>query len=183
MTINDGYGNSNIAFNHQDGVPDQDGNALRIECNTDATTAAYIHFEGLSGVTGGVATSLTDMARMYADSGDFHANGNVIAYSTTISDVRLKENVEQVTGALDILDQIRGVTFDRIDTGKKSAGVIAQELEQVMPYAIYETALPLKTGSEDDVYKLVEYDALHAVLIEAIKELRAEVEALKNGSS
>jgi len=48
-----------------------------------------------------------------------------------------------------------------------------------MPYAIYETALPLKTGSEDDVYKLVEYDALHAVLIEAIKELRAEVEELR----
>ena len=79
-----------------------------------------------------------------------------------------------------MLDQIRGVTFDRKDTGKKSAGVIAQELEKVMPYAIYETALPLKTGSEDDVYKLVEYDALHAVLIEAIKELRAEVETLKN---
>ena len=92
---------------------------------------------------------------------------------------RLKENVKTVTGALDILDQIRGVTFDRIDTGKKSAGVIAQELEKVMPYAIYETALPLKTGSEEDTYKVVEYDALHAVLIEAIKELKSEIDELK----
>ena len=183
LTINDGYGNSNLAFNHQNGVPDQNGNSARIEVNTDQTSGAYMHFEGKSNVTGGTATSLNDMARMYADSGDFHANGNVIAYSTSISDERLKENVEQVTGALDMLDQIRGVTFDRKDTGKKSAGVIAQELEQVMPYAIYETALPLKTGSEDDVYKLVEYDALHAVLIEAIKELRAEVEELRGATN
>ena len=183
LTINDSYGNSNIAFNHQNGIPDQDGNAVRLEVNTDTTSGAYLHFEGQSNVTQGVAVTLNDMARMYADSGDFHANGNVIAYSTSISDERLKENVEQVTGALDMLDQIRGVTFDRKDTGKKSAGVIAQELEQVMPYAIYETALPLKTGSEDDIYKLVEYDALHAVLIEAIKELRAEVEALRASSN
>ncbi len=183
LTINDGYGNSNIAFNHQNGTPDQDGNAVRLEVNTDVTSGAYLDFEGKSNVTQGVAVGLNAMARMYADSGDFHAEGNVIAYSTSISDERLKENVEQVTGALDMLDQIRGVTFDRKDTGKKSAGVIAQELEQVMPYAIYETALPLKTGSEDDIYKLVEYDALHAVLIEAIKELRAEVEALRASSN
>ena len=183
LTINDSYGNSNIAFNHQNGTPDQDGNSLRIETNTDSTSGAYIDFEGKSNVTSGVAVALSTMARMYADSGDFHAKGNVIAYSTTLSDKRLKENVEQVTGALDMLDQIRGVTFDRKDTGKKSAGVIAQELEQVMPYAIYETALPLKTGNEDDVYKLVEYDALHAVLIEAIKELRAEVEELRASSN
>jgi hypothetical protein len=183
LTINDGYGNSNIAFNHQDGIPDQNGNAVRLTVNTDQTTGAYLDFDGKSNVTQGVAVSLNAMARMYADSGDFHAEGNVIAYSTSISDERLKENVEQVTGALDMLDQIRGVTFDRKDTGKKSAGVIAQELEQVMPYAIYETALPLKTGSEEDVYKLVEYDALHAVLIEAIKELRAEVEELRASSN
>jgi len=183
LTINDGHGNSNIAFNHQNGVPDQDGNAIRLEVNTDSTSNAYLNFYGKSNVTQGASTSLDPMARMYADSGDFHAEGNVVAYSASISDERLKENVEQVTGALDILDQIRGVTFDRKDTGKKSAGVIAQELEQVMPYAIYESVLPLKTGSEDDVYKLVEYDALHAVLIEAIKELRAEVEELRASSN
>ena len=179
MTLNDGYGNANLTFNHNHGIPDQTGNSLRIETNVDGTTGAYMAFEGKSGTTSGSAVTLNDMARMYADTGDFHANGNVVAYSTTISDERLKENVKTVTGALDILDQIRGVTFDRIDTGKKSAGVIAQELEKVMPYAIYETALPLKTGSEEDTYKVVEYDALHAVLIEAIKELKSEIDELK----
>lgn len=179
LTINDGGGNASVTFNHIGTSPDQNGNAARIAVNTDSTSNCYMAFQGKSNVTSGVNVTLNDMVRMYADSGDFHAEGNVIAYSTTISDERLKENVEQVTGALDMLNQIRGVTFDRKDTGKKSAGVIAQELEKVMPYAIYETALPLKTGSEDDVYKLVEYDALHAVLIEAIKELRAEVESLR----
>ena len=53
LTINDGYGNANVTFNHQDGVPEQNGNSLRIETNTDASTNASFIFEGKSNVTGG----------------------------------------------------------------------------------------------------------------------------------
>jgi hypothetical protein len=134
-------------------------------------------------------TSYTRRFRFEYD-GDFHADGNVVAYSTTVSDIRLKENIETVEGALDKIEAIRGVTFDRTDTGKRSAGVIAQELEPHLPEAIVESSLPLKTGNDDELYKLVEYDAIHALTIEGIKELvaevrslRAEVEALKNGAS
>lgn len=60
LTINDGYGNANITWNHQDGVPEQTGNAARIEVNTDATTDAFMAFELKSGVTSGQAVVLTD---------------------------------------------------------------------------------------------------------------------------
>jgi len=125
------------------------------------------------------STSNEDM-RLETD-GDLHVDGNVIAYSTTISDERLKENIEVVTDATSKLKQIRGVTFTRKDSGEQSAGVIAQEIEKILPQAVKEKALPLHTGTED-LYKTVEYDALHAVLIEAVKELTARVEQLEKNN-
>ena len=110
--------------------------------------------------------------------GDLHADGDVIAYSTTISDERLKEEIQTVEGALSMVNQMRGVTFKYKKDGKESAGVVAQELEQVFPRAVSEKKLPLK--ADDDLeYKTVQYDQLHAVLIEAIKELSAKVKELE----
>jgi hypothetical protein len=111
-------------------------------------------------------------------SGDLHADGDVVAYSTTISDERLKEDISTVENALDKVKQIRGVEFTRTTNGKRSAGVIAQEVEKVLPQAISEKALPLQTGT-DTIYKTVDYDALNALLIESIKELSARVEELE----
>ena len=113
--------------------------------------------------------------RMEAD-GDFHADGDVIAYSTTISDERLKTGITPVTDALTKVSQLNGVEFTRKNNGQRSAGVIAQEVEKVLPQAIREKKLPLQTGEEDTLYKTVEYDALHSLYIEAIKELKDMVE-------
>ena len=113
--------------------------------------------------------------RMEAD-GDFHADGDVVAYSTTISDERLKTGITPVTDALTKVSQLNGVEFTRKNNGQRSAGVIAQEVEKVLPQAIREKKLPLQTGEEDTLYKTVEYDALHSLYIEAIKELKDTVE-------
>ena len=114
---------------------------------------------------------------MEAD-GDFHANGDVIAFSTTVSDERLKENIKIVDNALDKVKQLKGVTFTFKQDGKLSAGVIAQDVEKVLPEAVAEKKIPLKTD-DGQLYKTVRYDALHSLLIEAIKELSAEVDELK----
>ena len=100
-------------------------------------------------------------------SGNFTATGDVTAFS----DIKLKTNIEPITGALDKISQINGVTYDRtdIDTGVRYAGVIAQEVEQVLPEVVRTT---------DDV-KTVAYGNMNALLIEAIKELKAEIEELK----
>ena len=115
--------------------------------------------------------------RFEAD-GDFHADGDIIAYSTTTaSDRRLKENIEVIPNALDKVQALNGVSFDWKKTGEKSAGVIAQEVQAVLPEAVKEIT-PLKGG---DSHLSVNYHALTSILIESIKELKAEIEELKGG--
>jgi hypothetical protein len=112
--------------------------------------------------------------------GDLHVDGNVIAYSTTISDERLKTDIAKIDSALDKVDQINGYTFTYTADGKKSAGVIAQEVEKVLPSAITESTLPLKMGEDDKTeYKTVQYDQLIGLLVEAVKELKAQIAELK----
>ena len=115
--------------------------------------------------------------RMESD-GDFHADGDVIAYSTTVSDERLKTDIEKIENATDKVSQLNGYTFTYKADGKKSAGVIAQEVEKVLPSAVSEKELPLKT--DDGVaYKTVQYDQIIGLLIESIKELKQEINELK----
>lgn len=111
--------------------------------------------------------------------GDFHSDGDVIAYSTTTSDVRLKSDIEPITDALSKVNQLSGYTFTRNHNGQKSAGILAHELEKVLPEAVREKELPLQ---QDDgkKYKVVEYDAIQGLLIEAINELSGKVKELES---
>ena len=95
--------------------------------------------------------------------GSFTATGDIVAYS----DVRLKENIQTLDGSK-VFD-MRGVSFDR--DGKPSSGVIAQELREVAPELVHD----------DGEHLGVAYGNLVGYLIEAVKELKAEVEELKRG--
>jgi len=113
--------------------------------------------------------------RFEAD-GDFHADGDVIAYSTTISsDERLKENIEIVPNALEKLESLNGVTFDWKRDGTASAGVIAQNVQQVLPQAVKE----VKGLKDNESFLTVNYHALTSILIEAVKDLSAKVKELE----
>jgi hypothetical protein len=116
----------------------------------------------------------TERFRMESD-GDLHCDGSVVAYSATVSDRNLKTAISNVDNALTKVLQLNGVEFTRKDTGVRSAGVIAQEVEKVLPQAVVERKLPLQTGT-DEMYKTVEYDALHSLYIEAIKELKQQLD-------
>ena len=122
------------------------------------------------------AGTATEQARLEHD-GDLHVDGDVIGFSTTVSDVALKTDIEVIPNALDKLDEITGYTFTR-HNGKKSAGIIAQELEKVLPEAINEKMLPLQKD-DNKKYKTVEYYAIHGLLIQAIKELKDEIRGNK----
>jgi hypothetical protein len=114
--------------------------------------------------------------------GDLHVDGDVIAYSTTTSDPRLKDNIQKVEGALDMIDKLNGYTFTYKVDGRESAGVMSTEVKEVLPSAVRSTTLPLKSpnGEDDNTeYDVVQYDQLHAVLIEAVKELSAKVKELE----
>ena len=109
--------------------------------------------------------------------GDFHADGDVIAYSTSVSDERLKENIEIISNAVDKVSRIKGVTFTR-KGGNESAGIIAQDILNILPQAVKEKSLPLQTGT-DDKYYVVEYDAVTGLLVQAVKELTERVQELE----
>tara|TARA_Y100000022_G_scaffold148457_1_gene130150 strand:- start:915 stop:2744 length:1830 start_codon:yes stop_codon:yes gene_type:complete len=100
--------------------------------------------------------------------GSITASGNVTAYS----DVTLKEDIEVIPNALDKVSQIRGVTYNRkdLEDSPRHAGVIAQELEKVLPEVV---------STNEEGIKSVAYGNLVGLLIEAVKELKAEIETLK----
>jgi hypothetical protein len=138
----------------------------------------YTYYDNSNALVRFYVNSSEEM-RLESD-GDLHVDGNVVAYSTTISDERLKTDIVKIDSALDKVDQLNGYTFTYTTDGKKSAGVIAQEVEKVLPSAITESTLPLKMGEDDKTeYKTVQYDQLIGLLVEAIKELKAEIEELK----
>ena len=116
--------------------------------------------------------------RLEAD-GDLHVDNDVIAFSSTISDERLKENIQPIEDALSKVGQLRGMTFTYTPDGKESAGLIAQDVEKVLPSAITEKELPLK-ADDGNKYKVLQYDQTIGLLVEAIKELNAKVEELEN---
>lgn len=118
-------------------------------------------FEFLN-ASGSVVLFLTQAGALTADS-------NITAYS----DARLKENVTTIDSALDKVSQMRGVYYNRIDdeTKTRNVGVIAQEIEKVLPEVVH--------NHENDI-KSVAYGNIVGILIEAIKELNEEVRSLRS---
>ena len=74
MTINDGYGNANLTFNHRNGTPEQDGNAARIEVNTDSTSGASMNFEVKSNVAANSAIQTTTILNLAETNSTFSTN-------------------------------------------------------------------------------------------------------------
>ncbi len=105
-------------------------------------------------------------------SGTIRATGNVIAYS----DIRKKENIVRIENGLSLVEQLRGVRFDwkegfqqdsNTDKGKRQIGVIAQEVEKILPEVV---------STDSEGYKSVNYPTLTAVLIESVKDLKQIVD-------
>jgi len=114
--------------------------------------------------------------KIYAH-GNIKATGDVYAF---VSDIRLKENIEQIPNALDKVLSLTGFTYNLndvaaslgYDTEQTHVGVSAQDVQKVLPQVVVESA-----ASED--YMTVQYDKLVPLLIESIKELNAKVEDLE----
>jgi len=85
------------------------------------------------------------------------------------SDVNYKKNIQTVNDSLDKIKHLRGVSFDWKSTDLPSYGVIAQELEEIIPDLVSKGEM-----------KTVNYNGIIAVLIEAVKDLSSQIEQLKN---
>ena len=137
----------------------------------------YVHF---SDSNGGQINFHNSGTRRFVmeDDGDFHAANDIIAFSTTPSDMRLKSDIEPITDALAKVNALTGYTFTYDHAGRKSAGLLAQEVEQVLPSAVSNKRLPLGANNNKE-YKTLQYDQTIALLVESVKELKSEIDILK----
>lgn len=112
---------------------------------------------------------------------DLTVTANQVQFNTTVvqapsfnatSDVAKKENIQTISGALESIDELRGVTYNlKADEGKKTHhGVVAQEIEKIFPNMV--------SGEEGN--KSVAYMEIIGVLVEAVKDLKKRVEELEN---
>ncbi len=124
---------------------------------TASTTLSFHHYDG----------SAWDEELSLDASGNLTADGNVTAYS----DERLKDNIQTLENGLDKVNQLRGITYTRKE--KENIGVVAQEVEKILPQIVL-------TADDEMGTKSVDYSRLTAVLIEAVKELSAKVKELEN---
>ena len=115
---------------------------------------------------GALATSGGTISGNLTVTGAIVANGNVTAYS----DRKLKANITKIENALDKICSIGGYTFDMLGTGQRQTGVIAQELEKVLPEAVIKN---------DNGYLSVDYGRITGLLVEGIKDLKNEIYELK----
>ena len=99
-----------------------------------------------------------------------HVTGNILVSGEVVqgSDIALKENIEPITNAINKLKEIIGVTFNKIGEETRSTGVIAQDVEKVLPEAVI-----------DGEFKAVAYGNMVGLLVEAIKEQQIQIDELK----
>jgi len=136
------------------------GNGYNFRWSNDASGAGEVSYMTLdTSTTGG---------------GDLTVKGDVIAYGAP-SDRKYKENIKPIESALDKVEKLQGVTFDWKESDsildiKEDIGFIAQDVQKVVPELVRE--------NEDGKLSL-RYQGITPILLEAIKELKAEIEELK----
>ena len=158
-----------------------------VGANTDANTqemegeGAFVVYTNDTSGTSGTATGLNERLRVSSNgnvgigtstpSSTLHVVGSILASGdiTAYSDDSLKTNVQVIDNAVGKVEQLRGVTFDRIEDGSTSTGVIAQELKEVLPEAVHT--------DEQGVHS-VAYGNVVGLLIEAIKEQQKQIDEL-----
>ena len=129
------------------------------------------YFANAAGVYGFMSTNTTGYYTQMYSSWGLITNGNVgTASFQCVSDQRLKKNVHPITNALDKVQRLNGVTFNWKKNGVKSLGLIAQDVEKVVPELV---------GTGPEGMKTIQYGNLVGLLVEAIKEQQKEIDELK----
>ena len=112
-----------------------------------------------------------------ASNGSITSQSNITAYS----DIRLKKDVKTIENALDKVSKLRGVEYTRKSNDEREIGVIAQEVKEIVPelVSIEDNSNSMGDGIKD--VHTMKYQNTVGLLIEAIKDLKAEIEELKKG--
>jgi hypothetical protein len=159
------------------------GQACRFFVGQSITTAGDNPFYVGDVSTGGESTA-SNYEILLDTNGDITAEGNITAYGT-VSDIRQKENIEQIDKPIERLEKIKGITFNykKKSEDERLMGVIAQDLlkDDILKLAVYEQE-DFKAEDDDPLKHTygVRYEHLTAILIEAVKEQQEQIESLKS---
>lgn len=138
----------------------------------DTTTNSDDFFPVLANaITGSYITAFTSNTNLFFNPSTGTLN---VTVSNTLSDETKKKNITAIDNALSVINQINGFEFQWAANDQKSAGVIAQRIEEVLPHLV--------TTNKYDI-KSVNYAGLIAYLIEAVKTLSKDLEELKNNDT
>jgi len=144
-------------------------NAPSIAFNSNSDTGFFINNSDI-----GVTINNSEKFRFESD-GDFHADGDVIAYSSSISsDIRIKKNITNINSneSLNIIEQLNPVSFEFINKpGVLHNGFIAQEVEEIIPHIINEH----ESLEDNKMYKGIRYTEIIPYNTAAIKELNNKI--------
>jgi hypothetical protein len=109
--------------------------------------------------------------------GDFHVDGDVVAFSTLIaSDPKLKTNIQSLQNSLEKVNQLNGVSWNWKSDNTPSAGVISTDVKKVLPQAVSVRS----SLNSSETFEIVNYDAIVGLLVEAVKDLSLQIEELKS---
>ena len=132
--------------------------------------------------SGGQSEYIGNAKILVDDSGNLHADADVIAFSTTTgSDRRLKKNIKDLPYGLDDVLKLRAVEFDWKEKrgGKHDIGVIAQEIQEVIPEVVNEVKTIGKSSEELESHLSVDYGKIVSVLIKAVQEQQEQINKLE----
>jgi hypothetical protein len=143
--------------------------ATGVTISNDTTTAASTYYPLLSNntTTGTLTAANTSTTKLYFNPSTGTLNATNF---NSLSDQTLKANVTPIVNATTVVRALQGVEFNWTDTGDKSSGVIAQQLEPILPHLV--------TTNEDGI-KSVNYQGITAYLIEAFKEFDQRLQKLE----
>jgi hypothetical protein len=134
---------------------------------TDDTTTNATRYPFFANGTSGAITEQVSSTKLF-----FNPSTGLLTSTdyNSSSDKRLKKSIKTVGSALDKVGALRGVTFTWKDSNTPAIGMIAQEVQEVLPEVV---------TTDDDGYMGIKYTNVIGVLVEAIKELKADFEAYK----
>ena len=127
------------------------------------------------GLSGQIAVTCDGSTNFLFDTSTFHARGNVVSYSSTPSDIRLKKDITSINDSLEKITSLEGIEYVRKRNNQKHTGFIAQDLEKILPGIIVETELL----GEEGIFKTIKYNEIIPYLVEAIKEQQCQIDELK----
>jgi len=139
---------------------------VTVNDDTSTNTDYFLLYTGFTSGTATVANVSSTKLFFNPSSGQLNATD-----FNSLSDIRFKDNVETLENSSQTLDQLRGVSFDWKETGAKSFGLIAQEVEEILPEIV---------TTNDNGVKSIRYLGLIAYLIESNKELQERVAQLES---